>query len=140
MIRIFDDEKLKENPCDECEEKIKGRDVPCLLNAECDALTYYNGQQSILSKAVEIERLKKPTDYDSLWYFNGIYEDKNVELICIPCDNNAGCQEVAHKYFNTWIPTTWTLGVRYLNYSEMEGDWIKIIDFSQYLQEQLGGK
>lgn len=52
MKLLLDDLKIK-NPCKRCEEKIKCKRAEYI--DDCPQLAYYHGQQSILSKAKDIE-------------------------------------------------------------------------------------
>lgn len=69
--------------------------------------------------------MNKPTGHDeNLWKFSGTFSGKEVELICIPCDNDEGCHMVGHFYDGHWIPNTYSCGAEYLTYSDMEGSWV----------------
>jgi hypothetical protein len=79
----------------------------------------------------------KSSEKDKLWYFVGKVDGRDVELLCTTYDNNVGCHEVAHKYFDNWIPTLHTSGAKYLSYVDMDGDWQEVIIPSQFIQEQI---
>lgn len=61
MIRIFDDEKLKENPCDKCSAHGNQCDVYG-MDRTCNELWAYKGQQSILAISKDAKWLDKMAD------------------------------------------------------------------------------
>src|SRR4030042_4435955 len=78
---------------------------------------------------IEQRQMDRPNTIDTdVWHFKGYIthfhrEGELVELLCIPTNNPDGCHEIAHKFYDHWLPTWSVYGAKFIGYDDLHGTW-----------------